>query len=143
MNFWICMGKESQKSALPTLFHFVWVRATYQPHVYDQSGCLGLFACSKVQSRILTAWKVHYKPQTWGKILNNGILTFLPSERVQLNKQMCPVWNWDVFMLLFSLFFLNSVEWCFSLLPITFLYYLFKSFPSLIVKLQIKMFQQM
>ena len=27
------MGKESQKSALPTLFHFVRVRAAYQPHV--------------------------------------------------------------------------------------------------------------
>ena len=27
------MGKEFQKSALPTLFHFVWVRAAFQPHV--------------------------------------------------------------------------------------------------------------
>ena len=30
------MGKESQKSALPTLFHFVRVRAAYQPHVHLQ-----------------------------------------------------------------------------------------------------------
>ena len=27
------MGKESHKSALPTLFHFVRVRAAFQPHV--------------------------------------------------------------------------------------------------------------
>ena len=27
------MGKEFQKSALPTLFHFVRVRAAFQPHV--------------------------------------------------------------------------------------------------------------
>ena len=27
------MGKEFQKSALPTLFHFVWVRAALQPRV--------------------------------------------------------------------------------------------------------------
>ena len=27
------MGKESQKSALPTLFHFVRDRAAFQPHV--------------------------------------------------------------------------------------------------------------
>ena len=27
------MGKESLKSALPTLFHFVRVRAAFQPHV--------------------------------------------------------------------------------------------------------------
>ena len=28
------MGIEVKKSALPTLFHFVRVRAAYQPHVY-------------------------------------------------------------------------------------------------------------
>ena len=27
------MGRESQKNVLPTLFHFVRVRAAYQPHV--------------------------------------------------------------------------------------------------------------
>ena len=32
-QFCICMVKESQKSALPTLFHFVRVRAAFQPHV--------------------------------------------------------------------------------------------------------------
>ena len=32
-QFCICMGKESQKSALPTLFHFARVRAALQPHV--------------------------------------------------------------------------------------------------------------
>ena len=36
--FWcslcIYMGKEFQKSALPTLFHFVWVSAALQPHVF-------------------------------------------------------------------------------------------------------------
>ena len=28
------MGKEAQKSALPALFHFVRVRAAFQPHVF-------------------------------------------------------------------------------------------------------------
>ena len=28
------MGNESDKSALPTLFHFVKVRAAFQPHLY-------------------------------------------------------------------------------------------------------------
>ena len=27
------MGEKVQKTALPTLFHFAWVRAAYQPHV--------------------------------------------------------------------------------------------------------------
>ena len=39
------MGKEFQKSALPTLFHFVRVRAALQPHVemyqLSVSMCLG------------------------------------------------------------------------------------------------------
>ena len=29
------MGKDIQKNALPTLFHFVRVRAAYQPHVSE------------------------------------------------------------------------------------------------------------
>ena len=29
------MGKEFQKSALPTLFHFVRVKAAFQPHVFQ------------------------------------------------------------------------------------------------------------
>ena len=32
-RFCICMGKESQKSALPTLFHFARVRSVSQPHM--------------------------------------------------------------------------------------------------------------
>ena len=36
---WFCIhiGKEFQKSALPTLFHFVRVRAALQPHVISKS----------------------------------------------------------------------------------------------------------
>ena len=35
------MGKEFQKSALPTLFHFVRVRAALQPHVQNQLFFIG------------------------------------------------------------------------------------------------------
>ena len=36
-QFCICTGRESQKSALPILFHFVRVRVVLQPHVQRDS----------------------------------------------------------------------------------------------------------
>ena len=46
------MGKESQKSALPNLFHFVRVRAAFQPHVKIEM----------VSRRELSIYQKHLRP---------------------------------------------------------------------------------
>ena len=52
------MGKESQKSALPTLFHFARVRAAFQPHVSDNEN----------NYIVIGGWKTALTLAKWDKL---------------------------------------------------------------------------
>ena len=82
------MGKEFQKSALPTLFHFVRVRAAFQPHVKKNNI---QFRMSQKLFEILTP-KFHQLLASLGtcfvqnmKVLGGQQLDFMPKEFKKFN----------------------------------------------------------
>ena len=66
------MGKDFQKSALPTFLHFVRVRAAHQPHVFLSETLIASKSCDNFRSHVEQTpleWEnVSYRVTPWKKV---------------------------------------------------------------------------